>query len=157
MAFLLAQLGAHATEQFAERISALDLLPVQAGILRAVAGDQGRSQQALSEQLGLLPSRVVAFIDDLESRGLIERRRNTQDRRLHALHLTAEGEHLMRRLADIGRAHERAVAAGLSAAERAELGRLLERIAERQGLTPGVHPGFRSAGRAEEPRGSAGT
>jgi hypothetical protein len=32
----------------------------------------------------------------------------------------------------------------LSATERARLGSLLQRIAARQGLKPGIHPGYRS-------------
>ena len=76
MAFLLAQLGHHAAAKFAEQIATIDLTPPQAGILRAIASEPGRSQQALSAQLGLLPSRVVAYVDELEDRGYVERRRN---------------------------------------------------------------------------------
>ncbi|MGH3525330.1 MAG: MarR family transcriptional regulator, partial [Mycobacterium sp.] len=60
MAFLLAQLGHQATALFAEQMGTLELTPPHAGILRAIAAEPGRSQQALSAQLGLLPSRVVA-------------------------------------------------------------------------------------------------
>jgi DNA-binding MarR family transcriptional regulator len=148
IAFLLSQLGQCASDQFAERLTGLGLVPAQAGILRAVAAEPGRSQQALSEQLGLLPSRVVSFIDDLEGRGYLERRRNATDRRLHALHLSAAGEELMGRLSEVAAQHERAVAAGLSSADRTTLQKLLATVAAQQGLTPGVHPGFRTMGRA---------
>jgi DNA-binding MarR family transcriptional regulator len=76
VAFLLAQLGHHAAELFAEQIATIDLTPPHAGILRAIASEPGPSQQALSGQLGLLPSRVVAYVDELEDRGYVERRRN---------------------------------------------------------------------------------
>src|SRR4249919_2525285 len=92
VAFLLAQLGGLAAMRFAERLAPLGLIPAQAGLLRAVAAEPGRSQQALSAQLGLLPSRLVALVDELERDGLIERRRNPDDRRHHALHLTIAGE-----------------------------------------------------------------
>jgi DNA-binding MarR family transcriptional regulator len=150
VAFLLAQLGQHATGLFAERVAALNLNPPQAGILRAISFAPGRSQQALSEQLGLLPSRVVAFVDDLEERGLVERRRNPTDRRQHALYLTPAGEELMRELAVVGRQHEQQITAGLTAEQRATLMELLSAVVARQGLTPGVHPGYRSLGRATE-------
>jgi len=55
----------------------------------------------------------------------------------------------MRRLAGVGAAHEDDICAGLDTDERAQLGELLERIAARQGLTTGVHPGYRHPG---EPR-----
>ncbi|MCW2686125.1 MAG: transcriptional regulator [Mycobacterium sp.] len=148
VAFLLAQLGQQATALFAERIASLNLTPPHAGILRAIAADPGRSQQALSGQLGLLPSRVVAFVDDLEDRGFVERRRNPDDRRLHALHLTPAGKKLMQKLSDVARQHERRLTAGLDDEQRTVLRDLLATLAQQQGLTPHVHPGYRTLGRA---------
>src|SRR5262245_13703773 len=51
-AFLLAQLGAHAAQQFAHRITDLDLTPAQAGLLRTLAHTPGRSQRQLADTLG---------------------------------------------------------------------------------------------------------
>src|SRR5258708_12764105 len=89
VAFLLAQLGHHAAERFSERIAALDLTPPHAGILRAIAAAPGRSQQALSTELQLLPSRVVAHVAGLEDRGSGERPPTPDDRRQYALYLPA--------------------------------------------------------------------
>jgi hypothetical protein len=50
---------------------------------------------------------------------------------------------MRRELAPVGIAHEEEINAGLDAEERAQLQALLERIAARQGLNPGVHPGYR--------------
>lgn len=147
VAFLLAQLGHYAATQFAEQMAAVDLTPPHAGILRAIASGPGGSQQALSGQLGLLPSRVVAYVDELEDRGYVERRRNPDDRRLHALHLTASGKKLMSKISDLARQHERRVTAGLDAEQRATLRELLTALAQERGLTPHVHPGFRTLGR----------
>ncbi len=69
MAFLLAQLGAHAAGRFAERIAGLDLTPAQAGLLRLVARTPGRSQRELAGDLGMPPSRFVPFADKLEDAG----------------------------------------------------------------------------------------
>jgi len=143
-AFLLAQLGAHATARFAERIAELDLTPPQTGLLRAVSATPGQSQQALARQLGTPPSRLVALIDDLDERGVLERRRNPEDRRLHALYVTDVGAALLRKIGQVARAHDDAVCAGLEPAERTQLRVLLARIAEEQGLMPGVHPGYRT-------------
>jgi DNA-binding MarR family transcriptional regulator len=152
VAFLLAQLGHHAAASFAEQMASIELTPPHAGILRAIAAEPGRSQQALSAQLGLLPSRVVAYVDELENRGYVERRRNPGDRRLHALYLTAAGKKLMTKIGDLARQHDRRLTAGLDATERKTLQELLAAIAERQGLTPHVHPGFRTLGRTTAPR-----
>jgi DNA-binding MarR family transcriptional regulator len=147
VAFLLAQLGHHAAERFSERIAALDLTPPHAGILRAIAAAPGRSQQALSTQLQLLPSRVVAFVDELEDRGYVERRPNPDDRRQYALYLTAAGKEVMGKLSRLARQHDRAITDGLSDSQRAQLSELLAALAARHGLTPGVHPGYRRLGR----------
>jgi len=152
VAFLLAQLGHHAATVFAELMEDVELTPPHAGILRAIAAEPGRSQQALSAQLGLLPSRVVAYVDELEDRGYVERRRNPDDRRLHALYLTASGKRLMGKIADLGRQHERRLTAGLDASQRATLRELLTTVADRQGLTPHVHPGYRTLGRGNGSR-----
>lgn len=145
-AFLLAQLGAYAAQKFAERLAALELAPPQAGILRIIAITPGLSQQSVAHQLGTPPSRLVALIDGLEQRGLIERRRNPDDRRHHALYLTEEGGRFMGRMAQVGMAHEDAICAGLDDEERSRLNTLLQRIAGKQGLTTFGHPGYDSVG-----------
>ncbi len=142
-AFLLAALGAHAAGQFAERITALNLTPPQTGLLRAIAATPGQSQQAMAQLLGTPPSRLVGLVDALAARGLVERRRNAADRRLHALHLTADGCEILKRIAAVGQAHDDAICGSLDASERTQLRTLLARIADDHGLTPGVHPGYR--------------
>lgn len=143
VAFLLAQLGAHGALRFAERIAELDLTPPQTGLIRAIAAQPGQSQQALAQLLGTPPSRLVALLDGLDERGIVERRRNPDDRRLHAVHLTDAGHALVRRIGEVARAHDDAICGALDPEERSQLRVLLARIADDQGLTPGVHPGYR--------------
>lgn len=145
-AFLLAAVGALAAGRFAERIATLELSPPQTGLLRLVAASPGRSQQELADVLGTPPSRLVALVDGLADKGLLERRRNEHDRRLHALHLTAAGETMMGRIAEVSRTHNDKMCTALTDAERVVLRDLLVRIATEQGLTPGVHPGYRKPG-----------
>ncbi len=142
-AFLLAQLGAHAAAQFAQRISQLDLTPAQAGLLRLIAWKPGQSQQAIARQLGTPASRLVPLVDGLEERGLIERRRDPADRRYYALYLTGDGTAFMKELGRLGAAHEDAMTEGLTPDERVVLNDLLSRLAARQDLATGVHPGYR--------------
>ena len=149
VAFLLSQLGHRSASVFADLIASIDLTPPHAGILRVIAAEPGRSQQALSGQLGLLPSRVVAYVDELEDLGYVERRRNPDDRRLHALYLTPSGKKALSKIGELGRQHERLMTAGLDTEQRDTLRQLLAAIAERQGLTPHVHPGYRTLGRVK--------
>jgi DNA-binding MarR family transcriptional regulator len=141
-AFLLAQIGAHAAAKFAERLAPLGLAPQHAGALRLIASSDGLSQRQLGEMLGALPSRVVALVDDLERRGLVERQDDPGDRRSYALRLTDKGQQAFRAIRRIAREHEEAICAGLNVQEREQLKTLLERVSDQQGLTPGVHPGF---------------
>jgi DNA-binding MarR family transcriptional regulator len=143
-AFLLAQVGAYAARKFDERLGELELSPPQVGLLRAIAMQPGRSQQALAEQLGTPATRLVSLVDGLERRGAIERRRNPDDRRLHAVYLTEEGQALMRSVGHVAMAHGADLTSALDDSERAQLQRLLLRIAEDKKLAAGVHPGFRS-------------
>jgi DNA-binding MarR family transcriptional regulator len=141
--FLLSSLGVHSAHEYAARIEPIGLTPPHVGILRAIAITPGRSQQSIAEEFGMPPSRLVAFLDDLEDKKLVERRRDPHDRRVHLLHLTATGGTLMRELAVIGQENETALLGSLSELERDQLHELLARVAEDQGLTPGVHPGYR--------------
>jgi DNA-binding MarR family transcriptional regulator len=150
-AFLLAQVGAHATARFAQRVGALDLTPAHAGLLRLIARQPGQSQQVLAQQLRTPASRLVHLVDALEGSGLIERRRNPGDRRNYALYLTGEGSRFMRDgLGRVAAAHEDDICSALSASERAVLNDLLSRIARQQGLVPGIHPGYRGGHPGEQ-------
>ena len=144
IAFLLAQLGGYAAERFGERAAALDFTRPQAGLLRLIGREPGQSQQAVARRLGTPPSRLVALVDGLEQRGLIERRRNPGDRRNYALHLTAAGEQAMAALSQAAADHEEAISAPFTPAERAQLSKLLGKLAAAHGLVPGIHPGYRN-------------
>ncbi|PTL85693.1 MarR family winged helix-turn-helix transcriptional regulator [Vitiosangium sp. GDMCC 1.1324] len=149
--FLLAQIGAHAASRFAERLQPLGLSPPHAGILRVLRGSAGLSQQELAVTLKLHPSRLVAIVDELETRGLVSRRENPNDRRTYALFLTETGEATLAEIGRIATEHEEALCASLNKTEREQLAQLLQRIAEEQGLTAGVHPGFSRMGKKSPP------
>lgn len=146
-AFLLAQVGAHAAMKFGERLKKLKLAPHQAGILRILASTPAITQQSLAKMLGIVPSRLVALIDEMESVGLVERRANRDDRRRYALHLTEKGRSMLETIGRVAREHSQELLAALSADEQRQMASLLQRIADEQGLTHGVHPGYRKLGR----------
>lgn len=140
--FLLSQIGAYAAARFAEQVAPLGISPAHVGVLRSVALQPGRSQQAVADEFGTPASRMVALLDDLEQRGLVERRRGTGDRRVHSLHLTGDGQIVMTKLKGVGRDAERELLRGLTIAERRQLLDLLQRVAVQQGLREGVHPNY---------------
>jgi DNA-binding MarR family transcriptional regulator len=148
-AFLLAQVGAHAASKFAERLVELKLTPTHAGILRILNSTPAITQQTLADTLGMVPSRLVTLLDDMEARQLVERREDPEDRRRYALHLTEEGRSMLAKIGQASREHSQALLAALSRNEQRQLAVLLQRIADEQKLTRGVHPGYRQIGRDE--------
>src|SRR5580704_13502162 len=145
--FLLSQVGAHAAEQFAQRLSVLDLSPADAGILRLLRISAGISQQELAVRLQIHPSRLVAILDNLEKRQLVERKANPDDRRLYSLHLTKDGGEILQQIGRVAREHQDALLSALTGEERAKLTEMLQRVADAEGLTRGVHPGYQRMGK----------
>ena len=143
VAFLLSQLGAYGAQRFAERLRPLDIEPRHVGLLRMISASEGASQQELGERMGVVPSRMVSFVDDLEDRGLVERGRNPKDRRAYALHLTEKGAKMLRQAMLISVEHNEEICAPLSQDERDVLAQLLDRLSSAHNLIPGVHPGYR--------------
>jgi len=143
LAFLLSQVGIHASRRFAERISAVDLNPPLFRVLNLVAAAEGRSQQAIAVAIEIPPSRMVALVDELEQRGLVERRPEPEDRRVRALFLTAKGKRCLQRGRKIAAQHEQELTEGMSETDRKRLVALLQRIVDEQALGKGVHPGLR--------------
>jgi len=137
--FTLSTSGYAVARRFRRVLAPVGLEPREFALLRAVSVSEGSSQQAIGERLQIPASRMVAFVDALEARGLLQRRRNPADRRARALHLTDEGRELLGRAFVLAVEHERDLCADLSDEERDQLLDLLGRITERLGLAPGVH------------------
>ena len=148
-AFLLTQVGTQAAIRFAERISNLGLTPPQVGILFMLADNDGVNQRFLADRLGVVPSRLVVLLDELESAGLIERRA-TERRTTHAVHLTAKGKESLKVVGKASKEHNDSFLASLNELEKAQLRPLLQKIADQEGLTKGVHPGYKLMGRPKK-------
>lgn len=103
------------------------LSPGRVGLLIYVDANPGVTQSRLAEAVERDRSTMVGVLDQLQARGLLERRRGA-DRRTNGLWLTRAGRSLLARaLRGIAR-HERRIAARLSADERRQLLALLGKI-----------------------------
>jgi DNA-binding MarR family transcriptional regulator len=142
LSFLLSQVGVYASRRFARRIAELDLHPPLFRVLNVVDAAEGQSQHAIGEAIQAPASRMVAIVDELEERGLVERRRHPSDRRVRTLHLTAKGRRLLARGRKIATEHEEELTRGMSKADRGKLTALLQKIVDEQGIGRGVHPGL---------------
>jgi DNA-binding MarR family transcriptional regulator len=141
-AFLLSKVGFEASQRFRQMLAPLGLEPRQFALLRHVSEAEGQTQQALGEALGIPKSRMVALIDDLEQRGLVERRLRPDDRRARALHVTDDGGRCLASAMEVAAEHEAFIRDRLSAAEHRQLVRILQRLTADQDLE--VHPNLRS-------------
>jgi MarR family 2-MHQ and catechol resistance regulon transcriptional repressor len=70
----------------------------QFGVLEAVHHLGPLCQRELADKILKSAGNLTTVIDNLERRGLVERRRTPEDRRVAAIHLTSAGERLIRTL-----------------------------------------------------------
>jgi DNA-binding MarR family transcriptional regulator len=125
--FLLARAHHRFHERADEVLAPFDIQIRHFGALTRLA-DGTSSQRELADRLQVSGPVVVELVDALEARGLVERRRDTADRRLNALHVTDAGRDVL------ARAHARLVARSEELTEPigpdgdAELRRLLRKL-----------------------------
>lgn len=100
-------------------------------VLALASAADGPSQRELAEILRLDPSQVVALVDDLQGRGLVERQPAPTDRRANVVLATDEGRALLQRATAAAARAEQRVLDALDAEERAHLVALLRRVAFR--------------------------
>jgi DNA-binding MarR family transcriptional regulator len=69
----------------------------EVAVLVLLADEYPLSQQEAGARLGVDRTTMVALLDTLEGKGLVERRRSPDDRRKNIVGLTSEGKDLVRR------------------------------------------------------------
>lgn len=130
---LAREMRRHVHELMAEEQWAVDagFRPPCMGALDVIARHQPVSQREISDHLGLDASDVVGVLDILEAAHMVQRQRDPNDRRRHAVVLTERGETAARHFAALReRATERALV-GLDKDERRQLVDLLNRAGGR--------------------------
>jgi DNA-binding MarR family transcriptional regulator len=138
--FTISTTGYALASAFHTLLEPLGLEPKVFALLASLAGSEGVTQQAIAARMRVAPSRMVAFIDSLEERGLLERRQNPDDRRARALYLTEGGRELLGRAFAVAAQHEQRLTSDLSDEERRQLLELLGRVGAHVGIPPGVQP-----------------
>lgn len=127
--FLISRIGIVARKRFTERLDSMGMNLRMWGVLNVLDVEGEITQHALCRSVGIDPSSMVSTIDELEERGLVERRRHPTDRRAHALHLTKEGRHALAHGRELARSAQDELLAPLDGPEREQLHELLLRIA----------------------------
>jgi DNA-binding MarR family transcriptional regulator len=127
--FLLSRMGMVAAKRFSEHLEELGLTTRMWGALNVLDAEGQITQQALVKSTGIDPSSMVATIDELERRGLVERRAHPTDRRAHHLHMTKKGRQTLADGRKLQRVAQEELLAPLNADERKQLHELLLRLA----------------------------
>ncbi len=101
----------------------------QVQVLRALR-DGPQTLGRLGQSIGLSPTSVTRVVDRLERRGLVSRRRESDDRRLVRLHLEPTGERVMGEIRVIRGSEVHLAVEAMTSAERRQLTASLRRLVE---------------------------
>lgn len=118
---------------FARALSGTGMRQVPFGIMSVLAANPGIKQGSAGEILGIQRANMVALINQLVDAGLVDRQISAEDRRAFSLTLTPQGEQVHAECMARIRAHEDALLADFSDAERRMLIQLLSRIEAHEG------------------------
>lgn len=99
-------------------------------VLTALAEQPVRTQAALAQAIGADKSRIIADLDELQERGLIQRRPDAADRRVHLLSLTPAGSQLRQSVQSAIRRREEQILARLPPTDRDPFVRSLQALSE---------------------------
>lgn len=93
-------------QDFIRTLASADIRPAQYSVLIVIGANPGLSQSDLADTLNIERARLVHLLDKLEKRGWTERQPSPTDRRSHALHLTREGQKMLKRAKALAEEHE---------------------------------------------------
>jgi DNA-binding MarR family transcriptional regulator len=102
----------------------------EAAVLRAIDDTTALSQGEIARKMDVDRTTMVALIDDLQDKGLVERHQDQQDRRRNVVELTPVGRDTVRKAADLAAQAERTFLRRLSAADAEQFRKTLRALLE---------------------------
>jgi DNA-binding MarR family transcriptional regulator len=99
--FLITRVHFRMHRDFSAALAPLRLEPRHFGVLTALRETGPVAQASLARALGVSGASVVQMVDDLERRGVVERRRLATDRRTQVLHLLPEADDVLARASKV--------------------------------------------------------
>jgi MarR family transcriptional regulator, lower aerobic nicotinate degradation pathway regulator len=127
--FLLKRLGEAARAHAVAGYVGAGFSPYHHAVLALLAEGARETQAAIAEALAVDRSQLVGILDELEEAGLVERRRDPNDRRRHVVTMTPEGRRTLALQRAIIKEVDAEFLASLKPTERATLHDLLLRLA----------------------------
>ena len=98
-------------------------------VLISLKSQQLHNQRELAEAVGIREATLTHHLNAMDEQGLITRRRDPANRRVHQVELTEAGEDAFQRLRGAAAAFDQRLRAGLSGDEVSQLEALLGRLA----------------------------
>lgn len=126
--WLIRDVAAHASQLVASGFAAAGARSYHYRVLAALEEFGPKSQAALGRSIGMDPSDVVAMLNELAEKGLIERTSDPSDRRRNSITITPAGTQHLQVLDAVVAGIQDELLAPLSADERGDLSRLLSKL-----------------------------
>lgn len=127
--FLLKRLGGAAKELSMEAYDSQGVHPFHYAVLATIAEGKRETQGEIADALGYDRGQLVGILDELEEHGLVERRRDPDDRRRHIVQMTPDGQKALTKMRKLARQIDDEFLAVLSQSERDQLQALLSTLA----------------------------
>jgi DNA-binding MarR family transcriptional regulator len=122
LGFLITRAHLRMYRTFSDALAPLQIVPAHYGVLTALSTLGAVSQAEVGRRLGISGASVVQLVDDLEARGLVERKRLEQDRRTQLVHPTPAAARVLDRARQLA---EQTLAERLGALNRTQTKRLV--------------------------------
>jgi DNA-binding MarR family transcriptional regulator len=126
--WLLNYAGRLAVRQFAARLQSVGITPPQWGALARLAERDGQSLSEIGARALFDGPTMTGIVDRLEAGGLVERRRDSLDRRVINLYLTARGRSVIDSLPHIGADTDAVLLNGISERDLARFRDILHKV-----------------------------
>jgi DNA-binding MarR family transcriptional regulator len=117
VSWLLNYAGRLAARRTTSKLQAHGITPPQWTVLAQLMERDGQSLSGLGNRALFDGPTMTGIVDRLESSGLVQRRRDSSDRRVINLYLTEQGRNLMSRLPPVGQMIDEEILRGLSREE----------------------------------------
>jgi DNA-binding MarR family transcriptional regulator len=128
--FLLKRLGHTAKERAMAAYEEAGFTPYHHAVLALLDESSRETQGAIADALGYDRGQLVGILDELEEHGLVDRRRDPEDRRRHIVRLTPDGKRALTTVRKLSARLDQDFLGSLSDKERAALHALLAKLAE---------------------------
>lgn len=127
--FLLKRLGMKAKEESQVAYADAGVHPYHYSILATLAEGERETQGAIADALDFDRGQLVGLLDEMEEAGLVERRRDPDDRRRQVVVMTPVGRKMLTKVRTVAQQLDDDFLAPLTADQRKQLQKLLLALA----------------------------